>query len=132
MKFLVDTSVLSLAFRRRKPSDTTEVQKLKTFIEEGEDIRLLGVVLMEVLQGIREKKQFDEVRQTLAVFPLLEPTADDYAYCAQIRNQCTSKGIQASTIDFLIAGMALRNHARLLTTDEDFRRIAKVVPLKLA
>lgn len=93
---------------------------------------MLGVILVEILQGIREKKQFDDVRKTLAVFPLLEPTRDDYTFCAQIRNQCAARGVQASTIDFLIAGMALRSDAWLLTADEDFVRIAKIVPLKLA
>jgi predicted nucleic acid-binding protein len=132
VRFIVDTSVWSLAFRRHRPSDASEVEKLKTLIEEGEDIYLLGMILMEVLQGIREKRRYHHLRETMAVFPILEPARDDYAFCAQIRDQCASRGIHASTIDFLIAGMCLRKDAWLLTADTDFRRIGEVVPLKLA
>jgi hypothetical protein len=132
MKFLVDTSVWSLALRRRKNSSHPQVEKLKTIIGQGEDVCLLGIVLMEVLQGLKERKQFETVRSALKPYPLLGPSDDDYVHAAAIRNECARKGIQASTIDFLVAGMAIRSSAFLLTADDDFKHMSRIIPLKLA
>jgi predicted nucleic acid-binding protein len=132
VKFLVDTSVWSLALRRNRPAEAPELEKLRTILEAGDDVLLLGVIFLEILQGIRDRKQFNAVKGRLEAFPLLEPTREDYVHCAHIRNECASRGVHASTVDFLIAGMAIRQDARLLTTDSDFFHISKIVPLKLA
>ncbi len=91
----------------------------------------MGVILMEILQGVREKLPFERLKRSLSIFPLLEPSRDDYAYAAEIRNTCVSKGVQASTIDFLIAAMAIRSNAYLLTSDKDFLHMAPIIPLKI-
>lgn len=127
----MDTSVWSQAFRRQRPVDGPEIQKLRTLLEQEEEIFLLGVILMEILQGVKDRIYFERLKRSLSIFPLLEPTRDDYAYAAEIRNTCISKGIQASTIDFLIAAMAIRSNAYLLTSDKDFSHMAPMIPLKI-
>lgn len=97
----------------------------------GEEIFLLGIILMEILQGVRNKKDYDQLRVALDPFSLIEPSREDYVFSAEIRNKCLSKGIQASTVDSLIAGTAIRHETLLLTTDDDFLHISKIVPLKL-
>ena len=92
---------------------------------------MLGIILTEVLQGVRDKNRFDKLKEALAPFPLIEPERQDYVHAAEIRNRCQEKGIQASTIDFLIASYASRRQMPLLSTDLNFDRIATVVPLKL-
>lgn len=131
MRVVVDTSVWSLALRRNPPISHSKVDRLKSLIESGEDILLLGVVLTEVLQGVRDKKFFESLKKALAVYPLLELSREDYVYAAEVRNLCLSKGIQAATVDFIISSAVIRHQASLLTTDVDFSRIASVVPLKL-
>ena len=131
MKVLVDTSVWSLALRRNLPSPHPKVEKLRSWIESGEEVFLLGVIFTELLQGFREKKDFDRVHKALEPFPLLDLTRHDYRFAAEIRNLCLTKGIQTSTIDVLIAAAAIEHEIPLLTTDNDFDRIASVVPLEL-
>ncbi len=131
MKVLVDTSVWSLAFRRNVPSPHPKVEKLRSWIESGEEVFLLGVIFTELLQGVREKKDFDRVREALEPFPLLDLTRHDYRFAAEIRNLCLAKGVPTSTIDVLIAAAAIGHEIPLLTADNDFDRIASVVPLKL-
>jgi predicted nucleic acid-binding protein len=46
-------------------------------------------------------------------------------------NQCRRKGVQGSTIDFLICAVAAIEELQILTTDSDFLRYAKHLPIKL-
>jgi hypothetical protein len=71
------------------------------------------------------------VRDQLRVFdePGLEPA--DYGEAAHIHNQCRSRGVSGSSIDFLICATACRREWQIFTTDQDFARYGHVVPLKL-
>ena len=53
MSVLVDTSVWSLALRRREASEHPAVQELRDLIDETR-AHLIGEVRQEVLSGIRE------------------------------------------------------------------------------
>jgi predicted nucleic acid-binding protein len=132
MKYIVDTSVWSLALRRKKRQETEETHKLTILLTEGERIFLPGIILQEILQGIRKQEQFKEVCESLSFLPFLKATHDDYIFASDIFNTCRSKGIQAGSIDCLIAALAIRNDCSLLTSDKDFMYIAKYHELKLA
>lgn len=132
MKIIVDTSVWSLALRRPAPAKQPKVQKLEELIQIGEGITLLGIIVTELLQGVRDKGRFQELKGALEPFPLIEPSRDNYLFAADLANRCLAKGIQASTIDFLIAATAIQHEASLMTTDQDFDHMALVAPeLKL-
>lgn len=131
MNCIVDTSVWSLALRRNKTVESIEVHKLKTLINKGEKIFLLGIIVQEILQGIRDCGQLKKVRDAISCFPIIEPVFEDYVYAAELFNHCRSKGIQASTIDFLIASICIRNDFFLLSADKDFQNICRHSKLKL-
>lgn len=131
MKILVDTSVWSLALRAKKPHHVSEVQILARMIQGSMDIVLLGIILQELLQGIKQEAQFKKLLKAMDAFPLLEPTREDYVDAARLTNHCRSRGIQASTVDFLIATMAIRYNCQLLSCDRDFTYIAQYSDLKL-
>jgi len=132
VRTIVDTSVWSLALRRKSiPSDSAVVEKLNALIRDGHLVYLLGVILLETLQGIKSNEQREKVRQFLEPFPVLTLEREDYVEAANLSCLCRSKGIQASTVDFLIAGAAIRNDCALLTTDKDFLHIAKRSSLEI-
>jgi len=131
MKYIVDTSVWSMALRRVGHQETQGVRKLTILLKEGERIFLPGVILQEILQGVRHSAQFKKIRESLSYFPFLDATYDDFIFAAELFNSCRAKGIQATTIDFLIASLAIRNDCLLLTSDKDFIYIAKHSKLKL-
>jgi len=72
MKILIDTSIWSLALRRQSGVVNPESVMLRTLIEQGEDIHLLGIILQEVLQGIKNPKDFLMLKDYLDAFPLIE------------------------------------------------------------
>lgn len=92
---------------------------------------LLGVVLQELLQGIRDPASFDRIRAFMQPYPLIELARRDYVAAARIGNLCRSKGIQLSIVDCQIAAACIEHDCELLTCDQDFEHIAEHVPLRL-
>lgn len=132
MTLLVDTSVWSLALRRDVVSDVPETIALKQALQSGQHIVTTGLVLQELLQGFSGPKQAEALLERFRSLPLLSPDRQDHVVAAQLRNVCRKNGVQAGTIDALLAQLCIRHGLLLLTTDGDFRHMARVIPeLKL-
>ena len=91
---------------------------------------------MELLQGTSSDKTFSELKATLSTFTMYRLTQNEASYeqAATIYRQCRKSGVTPrSTIDLLIAQVAIENNLELLHNDHDFDAIASVVPeLKIA
>ena len=131
MSLFVDTSVWSLAFRREPPSAAREVQALIRAIEADEMILTTGLVLQELLQGFLGPKAGTQILDRFSAIPLIVPDRTDHIEAAALRNRCRRAGIQAGTIDALLAQLCLRHDLTMLSADDDFRHIAEQCPLKL-
>lgn len=127
---LVDTSVWSLALRRKKSAPSPPVQALAGLINDMR-AQIIGPIRQEVLSGIRTEAQFLSVRKHLRAFPDLPVTADDFEYAAELFNLLRGQGIQGSNTDFLICSVALRYSMSIFTTDNDFARFAEHIPIRL-
>jgi predicted nucleic acid-binding protein len=127
---IVDTSVWSLALRRAKRMDDAVPRELAELIREGRVV-MLGPVRQELLSGIKQKAQFDMLREHLRAFPDLLLEMADYEDAASAFNRCRERGIQGSNTDFLICAAALRRELSVYTTDADLRHFARVLKLKL-
>ncbi|HUY80111.1 MAG TPA: PIN domain-containing protein [Acidobacteriaceae bacterium] len=134
MIVLVDTCVWSLALRRsRKNMNINEgriLDTLKELIFEGR-IRMLGQVRQELLSGIRHKEQFDFILNASRNFPDVPVGIEDYEAAAVACNTCRSAGISGSPADFLLCAVAQSRKWAILTTDKDFKRYQKHLPLVL-
>ena len=78
MKVLVDTSVWSLALRRRTERANAAVDELRSLIDEGR-VAMLGIVRQELLSGIRTREAFEQLRDHLRPFsenPSRRPTSN--------------------------------------------------------
>ena len=131
MNILVDTSVWSLALRRDYPPDCRAVFRLKAALKDGENVFTTGLILQELLQGFKGPKARQRIIENFAPLPLIVPERKDHINAADLKVKLRQKGIQASTIDVLLAQLCLRHGLSLLSTDRDFVHIAKHVPLAL-
>lgn len=131
MSLFVDTSVWSLAFRRDRPSSAPELNELVRAIEAGEPLISTGLVLQELLQGFAGLRAREQILDRFSALPLLVPDRRDHIDAATLRNKCRRSGIQVGTIDALLAQLCLRHDLPMLTTDGDFRNIARHCDLKL-
>jgi hypothetical protein len=134
MLVLVDTPIWSLALRRTRrdlnPLEERLTAALQELIRNGQ-AQLVGPVRQELLSGIRQETSFNILRDHLRAFDEMNIEHADYEDAARIHNQCRSRGIAGSATDFLICSIALRRDWQIFTTDRDFTRYARAIPLKL-
>jgi predicted nucleic acid-binding protein len=64
-----------------------------------------------------------------SALPMRVSDRRDHAEAALPHSTCRQAGIQAGTIDVLLAQLCIRHRLVMLTTDEDFMHIAGVAPL---
>ncbi len=132
MRFLVDTSVWSLALRRKGPAEHPAVRKLAMLLEHDEELALTATILQEVLQGFRDDASFRRLEAHLRSIPILPLEREVAVLAARIHRLCAARGVAATTVDCQIAAAASAHRCHLLTADRDFEHIARVFPLKLA
>ena len=131
MRVLIDTPIWSLALRRRnRPAAEPATAELASLVQDGR-VALIGPVRQELLSGIRERAQFERVRDHLRAFADVEITSEDYEEAATFYNACRAKGIQGSNTDFLICAIAVRSGFSIFTTDADFAHFARLLPIVL-
>ena len=133
MNTLVDTSVWSLALRR-KADDLSDgeallVAELTELVREGRAC-MLGVIRQELLSGIKTTEQYEKLRLTLRAFPDESLRTSDYEAAAKASNACRAKGIAVSVVDALICAMTIYRDWTIFTTDPDFRKYESVLPIK--
>jgi predicted nucleic acid-binding protein len=131
LSLFVDTSVWSLALRRDRPAEAAPVSALMRAIESGETLLTTGLVLQELLQGFSGPKARAQILDRFSAVPLLVPDREDHIAAAALRNVCRRAGVQVGTIDALLAQLCIHHDLTMLSTDEDFRRIAGHSALKL-
>ncbi len=131
MNILVDTSVWSLALRRDSPPDSRSVLRLKAVLKDGENVFTTGLILQELLQGFSGPKARRKIIEDFAFLPLIIPERRDHIDAADLKVKLRQKGIQAGTIDVLLAQLCLRHGLSLLSVDKDFVHMSKYVPLTL-
>lgn len=134
MQVLVDTSVFSLSLRRPakrlSKSQRAVVRELRELIADGRVV-LLGIVRQELLTGIRDRSVFERLREYLRAFPDVPLDVEDYESAADFANRCRATGVQGSPVDFLICAAASGRGLAVMTTDRDFARYAKHLPIQL-
>jgi predicted nucleic acid-binding protein len=134
MMVLIDTPIWSLALRRRAPDLNSSEQKLvaalRELIREGR-AQIAGPIRQETLSGIREPEQFRRLRDRLRAFDEPDIGAQDYEEAAHMNNQCRSRGVTGSPVDFLLCAVAQRRAWQIFTADRDFENYAKIIPLQL-
>ena len=128
----VDTSVWSLALRRDQvATHVPQVERLRQALQAGEELLTTGLVLQELMQGIKGPKERPAILARFAALPMLVPDRRDHAEAAILHSSFRQAGVQAGTIDALLAQLCIRHHLLMLTTDNDFLHIADVAPLEV-
>ncbi len=93
---------------------------------------LPGIVLQEVLSGIRSHRQCSDLSgKLLAAFTVLPEGIPEHLEAARVKKVCQGKGLNVSGVDCLIAACAITGSHELFAADEDFAAIAEHTPLKL-
>jgi len=129
---LVDTSVLIDLF---KGNSNPVVDTFKEILQNNIPFFITSLIYLEILQGARDQKEFTLLNRYLGSQKFLRPKDDinSYRKAALIYYRARRKGITIrSTVDCLIAQIAIEHQAYLFHNDSNFfNRIAEFSPLKL-
>ncbi|HET7291016.1 MAG TPA: PIN domain-containing protein [Vicinamibacteria bacterium] len=131
---LLDTSVLSAVLRRRKQgaAEARLASSLQGLLNTGQKVSVPGLVVQELLSGIREEAVVQRLKAILLRgYPVVTAGLGDHLLAADVANQCRRRGVTTSSGDALIAALAINRRATLFAVDGDFEGIARCAPLKL-
>ena len=129
MKVLVDTCIWSRVWRHRQP-DGVLANRVKDLIDDGRLV-IIGPIRQELLSGIPDSKQFHHLKEILSAFEDSPLSTFHFEKAAEFSNLCRKRGVQGSTVDFLICAVAHLENFIIFTTDEDFEVYKKYLPINL-
>ncbi len=126
---LVDSSVWIDFFRG---IDTPQGDRLDALLAQ-ERIAVGDLIMVEVLQGFRSEKDFEQARKTLDAFEFIELGGLDVAVqAARNYRKLQSLGYTVrKTIDTIIATKCIQSGYRLLHADRDFEPFTEHLGLKV-
>ncbi|MFZ2447744.1 MAG: PIN domain nuclease [Syntrophobacteraceae bacterium] len=127
---LVDTSVLIGFFKGEK---TPAGSYFKTVLERNIPFGITSLIYQEILQGAKSRREYERLDRYLSTQRFYHPKDPvlSFAAAARIYFLCRRKGITVrSTVDCLIAQIAIEHNLLLLHSDKDFEAMAEVIPLK--
>lgn len=125
---LVDSSVWIDYFRG---VHTRQTERLDSLLG-AEALAVGDLIVTEVLQGFRDERAFDQARDALEEFTLVEIAGYDIALqAAKNHRALKTRGISVrKTIDTLIATKCIEDGFSLLHSDRDFEPFVEHLGLK--
>ncbi len=107
--------------------------RLAGLISDAGSLRATEPVIMEVVAGARNAQREADLRRMLLGVELLPfRTPDDFDAATRIYRHCRREGVAPrGMVDCMIAAVAWRAEAVILSSDIDLARVASVVGLDL-
>jgi len=127
---LIDTSAfIEFLNETGSPFD----REIESLISKDKETAIADIVLTEVLQGIKNDKDYAEVKKSLLSFPVYSlKSVDSFIAAADLYRKCRKKGLTIrNTTDLLISQIALENDLILLHNDKDFDTLAGMCNLRI-
>ena len=121
-RIIVDTTIWIEFFR----SPESAVSKhLKDLLRQRRVV-MVGMVMAEILQGIKAAKEANLVRASFMTLPYSEMTKDRWQQAGEISASLRKKGTTLPLSDLIIAACALAEGQEVYTLDPHFKRIPGV------
>jgi tRNA(fMet)-specific endonuclease VapC len=117
VKFLLDTNIVTAGIN----GETSVLTRLQT--HRAEEVYLCQPVYYEIMRGLIWKKAatkitaVEQLRVRLGWYSLID---EDWELASRLWADMTGKGRQFSDVDLLIAAIAIRHDAVIVTADDDF------------
>ena len=128
MILLVDTTVWIDFFAGRSEE---HVAVLESSIQQKDDICICGIILTEVLQGIRNEKEYNKTKVLFEKLVYIPMARDSFLQAAEMYRSLRRRGITIrKPLDCMIAAVAMKYDIPLLHNDRDFDLIEKNCGLK--
>jgi predicted nucleic acid-binding protein len=125
--------VLVAAYRRKPPGggDSAAAVSLRRMIESGIALGIPAIVLQEVLAGVRNKTQFQELHRHLTAFLILPATIENHVKAAQLAAVSSEKRVHCTPSAALVVAQAAAGGCRLYTLDREMAAVARIGDVEL-
>jgi len=121
-KIIADTSVWIEFFRDRESPISVH---LKNLLRSGR-VALVGMVLAEILQGVRNPREARLVRRSMELLPFIEIGKNAWRQAGEISAGLRRKGLTIPLSDIIIASAALTEGHEIFTIDPHFEKIPRL------
>lgn len=108
-------------------------QRLTVLVAQQSSLAVTEPVVMELLAGARDDARYTQLQRLMLRFQLLRfDPVSDFEAAARIYRSCRRSGVTPrGMVDCMIAAVAWRCGAALLTADTDLVRVAGVIGVDL-
>ena len=107
-------------------------RRLASLIDNRDSIAVTEPVEMEILAGSRDDRSAMKLKRLLRGFNWIPTKPGDFEGAAKLYRACRRGGVTPRGIlDCMVASIALRSGAEILTGDRDFTAMQSIVPLRL-
>ena len=127
MARLIETS-LWIDFTRAK-TPAARKQAIEPWILDP-DACICEPVAFEVLRHATAGER-TRIEAQFATLPLLPTPATLWRDATRLGQRCRDKGLNAGSLDLIIAALSIHHEAELITADADYAAIARIVPFRL-
>lgn len=119
---IVDTSVW-IEFLRNCDSNISD--HLKQLLRSGK-VAITGMILAEILQGIKNPNEADAVKKSLESLPFIEMQKEMWQLAGETSASLRKKGITIPLSDIIIGIIAVEEKHEIFTLDSHFEKIPGV------
>jgi predicted nucleic acid-binding protein len=121
-RIIVDTTIWIEFFRN---TESAVSNHLKDLLRQRR-VLMVGMVLAEILQGVKVPKEANLVLTGFTKLPYSEMTQDRWQQAGEISASLRKKGTTIPLSDLIIAACALAEGHEIYTLDPHFKRIPGV------
>lgn len=118
-KIIIDTSIWIDYFKNKSSIYSGKVDSLLL----TDSVYINGIVLAEILQGIKGENEKNVVSSLFEAIHYLEISMKDWKLAGEISGKLRTKGITLPLTDVSIAANAINNNAAVFTLDKHFDMI---------
>lgn len=114
-KVLIDTSIWIEYFY-----GNGQIEEAVDLLIDTERAYITGPIMTELIQGVRNKKQAEELFTNLKALPYIDIGKSDWSDIGFFLLELRKKGIVIPFTDAVIACMAIKNHLCVYSLDKHF------------
>jgi predicted nucleic acid-binding protein len=117
-KVLVDTSAWIEFFKKKEPW-----YGVVSGLMDDKRVCCAGIILAELIQGVRSEKEMDVLRDFRHVFAFLDESVDHWQAAGELSHALLRKGKSVGLSDCYLAAAAKASRIQVLTLDKHFEMI---------
>ncbi len=125
--FLIDTSAWILGLKR---NSSPQIKNILMEILDKDQSATTGIIILELLQGTKTKKEYEEIFSDLSALHYFEENKEIWKKASLLGFELRRKGKTIPSTDLLIASISLYYDLDILHADNHFEIIKLYLNLK--